>query len=225
MKIRKHIAAVATVGLALTLAACGGASDDPTTPAAGGETATTAAPEETGSAEETEAAGGDFDPSGMTVGVAMPTQTSERWIADGDAVKAGFEDAGFDVNLVFAADDIPTQQQQIDQLITQGADLLIVAAIDGVALGGQLQAAADAGIPVVSYDRLIRETENITYYVTFDNEEVGVQQATSLLVGLGLLNQDGSDGDAAGPFNIELFAGSLDDNNAHFFWKGAIDTL
>lgn len=214
MKIRKHIAAVASVGLALTLAACGGNGGEAGSPDGNGA-------ETSG----TDGGGSEVDPTGMTVGISMPTQTSERWIADGNAVQTGFEAEGFNVNLMFAADDIPTQQQQIDQLVTQGADLLIVAAVDGVALGGQLQAAADAGIPVVSYDRLIRETENITYYVTFDNEEVGVQQATSLLVGLGLLNQDGSEGDAEGPFNIELFAGSLDDNNAHFFWKGAIDTL
>jgi putative multiple sugar transport system substrate-binding protein len=110
-------------------------------------------------------------------------------------------------------------------MITQGADALIVAAIDGTALSGQLQAAADAGIPVISYDRLIRDTENDDFDVTVDNYNGGVQQATALLVGLGVLNQDGTPGQAKGPFNVELFAGSLDDNNASFFWQGAIDTL
>ena len=155
----------------------------------------------------------------------MPTQTSERWIADGDAVEKGLKEAGYKVDLQFAGDDIPTQQQQIDQMITKGADLLIIASIDGTALSNQLQAAADANIPVIAYDRLIRDSENVDFYVTFDNYKVGVQQATSLLVGLGVLNADGSKGDAAGPFNIELFAGSLDDNNAHFFYQGAMDTL
>ncbi|KQR16847.1 multiple monosaccharide ABC transporter substrate-binding protein [Cellulomonas sp. Leaf334] len=169
--------------------------------------------------------GESVDPADLTVGVAMPTQTSERWIADGDAVKAGLEEAGYKVDLQFAGDDIPTQQQQIDQMITKGADLLILASIDGTALATQLQAAADANIPVIAYDRLIRDSENVDFYVTFDNYKVGVQQATSLLVGLGLLNADGSAGDATGPFNIELFAGSLDDNNAHFFFQGAMDTL
>ncbi|GIG30310.1 multiple monosaccharide ABC transporter substrate-binding protein [Cellulomonas marina] len=171
--------------------------------------------------------GGGGGAEGGLVGVAMPTETSERWINDGDAVKSQLEEAGYEVDLQYAADDIPTQQQQIDQMITKGAELLIVASIDGTALSSQLQAAADAGIPVIAYDRLINGTENVDFYVTFDNENVGVQQATSLLVGLGLLNPDGSDNpDApAGPFNVELFAGSLDDNNAHFFWKGAMDTL
>jgi putative multiple sugar transport system substrate-binding protein len=207
MRTNKFAAVAAGVTLAFGLAACGG----------GGAGA--------GNAEGGGAGEGGGGEEGGIVGVAMPTQTSERWIADGDAVKKGLEEAGYEVDLQFAGDDIPTQSQQIDQMITKGANALIVAAIDGTALSGQLQAAADAGIPVISYDRLIRDTENVDFYVTFDNEEVGVQQATSLLVGLGLLNKDGSEGDATGPFNVELFAGSLDDNNAHFFWKGAMDTL
>ena len=178
-----------------------------------------------GAGSTDDSSGAAADPADLTVGVAMPTQTSERWIADGDAVEKGLKDAGYKVDLQFAGDDIPTQQQQIDQMITKGADLLIIASIDGTALATQLQAAADANIPVIAYDRLIRDSENVDFYVTFDNYKVGVQQATSLLVGLGLLKADGSKGDAAGPFNIELFAGSLDDNNAHFFFQGAMDTL
>jgi putative multiple sugar transport system substrate-binding protein len=164
-------------------------------------------------------------PEDLSIGVAMPTETSERWIADGNNVKEQLEGAGYTVDLQYAGDDIPTQSQQVDQMITQGADALIVAAIDGTALSSQLQAAADAGIPVISYDRLIRDTENVDFYVSFDNYKVGVAQGTALLVGLGLLNEDGSPGTATGPFNIELFAGSLDDNNAAFFFNGAVDTL
>jgi putative multiple sugar transport system substrate-binding protein len=203
--MRKRTLRTMAVGLvlALGLAACGG--------------------DDTGS--EGVGAGTEVEGEGGLIGVAMPTETSERWIADGNAVKEGLEALGYDVSLQYAADDIPTQSQQIDQMITQGVDLLIIAAIDGTALAGQLQAAADNGIPVISYDRLIRDSEHVDFYVTFDNYQVGVQQATSLLVGLGLLNEDGSPGSEEGPFNIELFAGSLDDNNAHFFWQGAIDTL
>ncbi len=87
----------------------------------------------------------------------MPTQTSSRWIADGDAVKKGLEEAGYEVDLQFANDDIPTQQQQVDQMITKGAKALIIAAIDGTTLSGQLDAAKAAGIPVIAYDRLIRD--------------------------------------------------------------------
>ena len=161
----------------------------------------------------------------LLVGVSMPTQTSERWIADGDSVKQQLEQAGYQVDLQFAGDDIPTQSQQVDQMITQGADLLIVAAIDGTALSSQLQAAAGANIPVIAYDRLIRGSENVDFYVTFDNFQVGVEQGNALLTGLGLRNRDGSRGTAPGPFNIELFAGSLDDNNAAFFFNGAMSVL
>nr|WP_246406537.1 multiple monosaccharide ABC transporter substrate-binding protein [Modestobacter versicolor] len=167
----------------------------------------------------------DAAPEDLTIGVSMPTQTSERWIADGDAVQSQLEDAGYEVDLQFANDDIPTQGQQIDQMITEGADLLIVAAIDGTALSSQLQAAADEGIKVISYDRLIRDTENVDFYVSFDNFKVGVAQGTALLTGLGVLNADGSEGTATGPFNVELFAGSLDDNNAAFFFDGAMSVL
>ena len=191
------------LALALSLAACGGEG-------AGGGGA---------------GSGGGGSEEELAIGVAMPTQTSERWIADGNAVKEGLEKEGYQVELQYAGDDIPTQAQQIDQMITQGVDALIVAAIDGTALSSQLQAAADADIPVISYDRLIRDTENVDFYVTFDNEEVGRQQATSLLTGLGVLKEDGSEGGEKGPFNVELFAGSLDDNNAHYFWSGAMEVL
>ncbi len=161
------------------------------------------------------------------VGVAMPTQTSERWIADGDAVKSQLEEAGFTVDLQFANDDIPTQTQQIDSMITSGAQLLIIASIDGTALTSQLQAAADAGIKVIAYDRLIRNSENVDFYVSFDNFKVGVAQGTSLLNGLGLVDATGAKAADApsGPLNIELFAGSADDNNATFFFDGAMSVL
>jgi putative multiple sugar transport system substrate-binding protein len=155
----------------------------------------------------------------------MPTQTSERWIADGNNVKEQLEGEGYAVDLQYANDDIPTQSQQIDQMITEGADILVVAAIDGTALSGQLENAAANNIPVIAYDRLIRDSENVDFYVTFDNFQVGVAQGNALLRGLGLQNEDGSPGTATGPFNVELFAGSLDDNNAFFFWDGAMSVL
>ena len=205
MKSRKFFAAAAGALVALSLAACsgGGAGDDDNSAAPTG-----------GAVEE-----------GGLIGVAMPTQTSERWIADGDAVKKGLEDLGYTVDLEYANDDIPTQTQQIDQMITKGAKVLIIAAIDGTALSSQLDSAAAAGIKVLAYDRLIRDNKNVDFYVTFDNFKVGVQQATSLLTGLGVLKADGSKGDAKGPINIELFAGSPDDNNATFFFNGAMSIL
>ncbi|RPF23001.1 multiple monosaccharide ABC transporter substrate-binding protein [Myceligenerans xiligouense] len=200
----RAIAAVATGALTVTLAACGG--------------------EGAGSGS---GAGDDSNEEGGLVGVAMPTETSERWIADGAAVEEGLKEAGYDVDLQFAGDDIPTQQQQLDAMISAGAEALIVAAIDGTTLTGQLEAAAAQDIPVISYDRLIRDSEDVDFYVSFDNFEVGVAQANALLNGLGLVDEEGEPVEDApeGPFNVELFAGSLDDNNAHFFWDGAMSVL
>jgi putative multiple sugar transport system substrate-binding protein len=177
----------------------------------------------TASEEGTETGSGD----GGLVGVAMPTKSSERWIADGDAVKEQLEAEGFTVDLQYAEDDIPTQVSQIENMITKGAEALIIASIDGTTLTSVLQDAADAGIPVIAYDRLIRDTDNVSYYASFDNFKVGQQQAWSVLNGLGLTELDGTAiADApAGPFNIELFAGSADDNNATFFFNGAMDVF
>ncbi len=169
----------------------------------------------------------DAAPEDLTVGVAMPTQTYERWLNDGAAVEDGLEEMGYNVELQYADDDIPTQSQQIDQMITSGVDVLIVASIDGSALTSQLDAAEAEGIPVIAYDRLLTNSENVDFYVTFDNYEVGVNQANSLLYGLGVLDESFEPTDDAPDetLNVELFAYSLDDNNAHLFWQGAIDTL
>lgn len=204
--MNKRFALVAVgAALALGLSACGGGGAGSSAP---GESATSAAPADT------------------TVGVAMPTQTSQRWIDDGNNVKAGLEKLGYKVDLQYANDDIPTQASQISTMINNGDKVLIIASIDGTALSSQLADAAAAGIKIISYDRLIRGTENVDFYVSFDNYKVGVQQGTSLLTGLGILNADGSENaSATGPFNVELFAGSLDDNNATFFYNGAMDTL
>jgi len=163
--------------------------------------------------------------TGQIVGVAMPTQQSERWIADGDNVRSQLEEMGYTVDLQYANDDIPTQVSQIENMISSGAEALIIASIDGTTLTDVLAQAGDAGIPVIAYDRLINGSPNVDYYTTFDNFQVGVQQATSLLTGLGLVDESGERTDEAGPLNVELFAGSPDDNNATFFWEGAMSVL
>jgi len=173
---------------------------------------------------EGEGGGGDAAED-ISVGVAMPNETYERWVQDGNAVKDQLEEAGYSVDLQYAADDIPTQQEQIEQMITNGADILIVASIDGTALANQLQGAADEGIPVIAYDRLLNDTEAVDFYVTFDNYQVGVQQATSLLTGLGYLDENGEETDLDETKYIEIFGGAPTDNNSMFFYDGAIDTL
>jgi ABC-type xylose transport system, periplasmic component len=152
------------------------------------------------------------------IGVAMPTKSSQRWIQDGDNMKKQLEAKGYKVDLQYGEDSVDNQVSQIENMISKGAKVLVVASIDGEALTDVLQKAKDAGVKTIAYDRLIKNTENVSYYATFDNFKVGVQQATSIVKGLDLENQ-------AGPFNIELFGGSPDDNNAYFFYDGAMSVL
>ncbi|WP_150241987.1 multiple monosaccharide ABC transporter substrate-binding protein [Nocardiopsis quinghaiensis] len=153
-----------------------------------------------------------------TIGIAMPTQSSERWINDGENMVAEFESRGFGTDLQYAEDVVEDQVAQIENMITRGADVLVIAAIDGEALGDVLGMAASGDIPVIAYDRLIRGSEHVDYYATFDNFQVGVLQGQYIVDALDLGNEDG-------PFNIELFGGSPDDNNAYFFNDGAMSVL
>ncbi|MGW0846070.1 multiple monosaccharide ABC transporter substrate-binding protein [Streptomyces sp. NPDC002787] len=163
---------------------------------------------------ETSAAG----PEGGTIGIAMPTRASERWLTDGKSVVDSLKAKGYETELVYGEDDPATQVSQIEDLIKQGVDALIIAAIDNKSLNGALEQAAAADIPVISYDRLILGTKNVDYYVSFDNEQVGRLQARHIIDKLGLEK-------GKGPFNIELFAGSPDDNNTRFFFDGAMHLL
>ena len=173
--------------------------------------------------------GGDTGTGGDKglIGISMPTKSVTRWIEDGESLRAELEAAGYTVDLQFAEDDIPTQVSQLENMITKGAQALVIAAIDGTTLTGVLDEAAAGGIPTIAYDRLIRDSEHVSYYATFDNFVVGQQQAWGVLNGLGLTELDGAPiaGAPSGPFNVELFAGSLDDNNSYFFYDGAMDVL
>ncbi|KMS69729.1 sugar ABC transporter substrate-binding protein [Streptomyces viridochromogenes] len=164
------------------------------------------------------AGGSGGSSEGGTVGVAMPTRSSERWLTDGRSVVEGLKAMGYKTKLVYGDDDPKAQVSQIEKLIQQGVDALIIAAIDNRSLNDVLQQAADADIPVVSYDRLILGTKNVDYYVSFDNEMVGMIQARYIIDKLGL-------DDGKGPFNIELFAGSPDDNNTKYFFDGSMTHL
>jgi len=153
------------------------------------------------------------------VGIAMPTKSSLRWISDGNELKAALEAKGYTVDLQYAEDDIPNQLAQIEGMVTKGAKALVVASIDGTTLSQVLQQAKDGGAITVAYDRLIRESPNVDYYTTFDNFKVGVLQAESLVAGLKERFGDQK------PWNVELFGGSPDDNNAFFFYDGAMSVL
>jgi putative multiple sugar transport system substrate-binding protein len=153
-----------------------------------------------------------------TVGIAMPTKSSARWIDDGNNIVKVLKERGYGTDLQYAEDDIPNQLSQVENMVTKGAKVLVIAAIDGTTLSDVLKQAKANGITVIAYDRLIRGTQNVDYYTTFDNFQVGVLQAQSIEQGLGLK-------DGKGPFNIELFGGSPDDNNAYFFYDGAMSVL
>ena len=154
-----------------------------------------------------------------TVGISMPTKSSARWISDGNSMVEQFTAAGYATDLQYAEDDIPNQLAQIENMITKGVKVLVIAAIDGTTLSNALDNAAAAGIKVIAYDRLIRDSGSVDYYATFDNFKVGVQQAESLVAGLKERFPDTK------PWNVELFGGSPDDNNAFFFYNGAMSVL
>ncbi|MBK1839723.1 sugar-binding protein [Azospirillum sp. YIM B02556] len=153
-----------------------------------------------------------------TVGIAMPTKSSARWIDDGNNMVKYFQEKGYKTDLQYAEDDIPNQLAQIENMVTKNDKVLVIAAIDGTTLTDVLQKAAERGVKVIAYDRLIRGSANVDYYATFDNFQVGVLQASYIEKALGLK-------DGKGPFNIELFGGSPDDNNAYFFYNGAMSVL
>ena len=162
--------------------------------------------------------GGGNGESGF-VGISMPTQSSARWIADGDNLVDQLENLGFSTTLQYAEDIVENQVAQIENMIAQGVDILVIASVDGGALVSVLEQAAAEDIYVIAYDRLIMNSEHVSYYATFDNFGVGVMQGSFIIDALGI-----DDGET-GPFNIELFAGAPDDNNAHFFFDGAMSVL
>ncbi len=203
MKHKKLLLVLIALLTAMFMSACGSTEETPTEEANTDTTITT----ETETTEEA-----------PLIGISMPTKSSERWISDGESMVKVFTEMGYETNLQFAEDDIPNQLAQIENMVTQGADVLIIAAIDGSTLSDILQKAHDQGVLVIAYDRLITKTEYVDYYVTFDNFQVGVLQASQIETALGL--KDGN-----GPFNIELFGGSPDDTNAFYFYDGGMSVL
>lgn len=155
---------------------------------------------------------------GGKIGVAMPTKDLQRWNQDGENMKKELEEAGYEVDLQYANNDIATQVSQIENMITGGCKLLVIASIDGGSLSTVLQEAKNEEIPVIAYDRLIMDTDAVSYYATFDNHKVGQIQGQYIVDTLKLDKEKG-------PFNLELFTGSSDDNNCRFFFGGAMEVL
>lgn len=206
--MKKILVCVLALAMAFSAFACAAPAAAPAAEAA----APAAAPEAAAEAVEAAPAAGGY------IGISMPTQSSERWIKDGNTMKELLEAKGYTVDLQYAEDDIPTQKSQIENMITKGAQVLIIAAVDGSTLSATLDQAGKDGVKIISYDRLLVDTEAVSYYATFDNRGVGRLQAQSLVDGLKALKGEG-------PYNVELFAGSPDDTNSFYFYSGAMDVL
>ncbi len=188
--MNKMMMAAAAVLLTLTFASCGGSA--------------------------TAAAGMGTDP---LIGLSMPTHSDESWIRHANFTMQYLKEMGYTkFDDQWAEDVVESQVSQIENMITKGAKILIVAAVNGEALGEVLKKARDAGIKVIAYDRLLMKTENVDFYVTFDNYKVGVAEGDYIVKTLALA-------DGKGPFNLEFFGGSLDDSNSKYFYQGAYDTL
>lgn len=200
----KGIAALTAVG-ALALAGCSGTDR-------GGDD-----PEPTGTAGATDDAGVCIEP-GSTIGVALPQKTSENWVLAEELFNDGLREAGFEPIVQFGNSGVTEQQNQIDAMVEQNAQVIVVGAIDGSQLGTQLEAAKATGAPVIAYDRLVLNTEAVDAYIAFDNFQVGVLQGEALLQGLAERKGDG-------PYNIELIAGSADDANSIPFFEGGMSVL
>lgn len=202
--MKKLTAFALVLVLIIALCACGQSK----TPAATAAPAGTAAPAPAVPAGE------------IKVGIAMPSKTLERWNRDGALIKGLFDDAGYVTTLTYSDDNSDQQNNDIQNMIADGVDILIIAAIDGSTLSQTLADATSQGIPVIAYDRLIMDTDSVSYYVSFDNYTVGVLQGQFVVDKLGLDVKDTSK-----KYNIEFTGGDPADNNAGFFFNGAFDTL
>ena len=206
--MKKFLSIMLALAMVLALVACG-AQTTPATEAA--PAATEAAPAETAAPAEQVGAG-------KVVGIAMPTQSSERWINDGANMKKQLEAKGYEVILQYAEDDVQMQVSQIENMVAQQVDCLVIASIDSVALTGVEAQAKEAGIPIIAYDRLLMQTDAVSYYASFDNEGVGRAIAEYVEAKLDLAN-------ATETYTIELFMGSPDDNNAVLLYNGIMKVI
>ena len=228
MKKKLLSAILSMTMVAALLAGCGSTAADTAEPAAAEEEAAPA--EEEAPAAEEEAAPADdaaedtaaeetAAPSeGLKVGVSMPTKDLQRWNQDGANMEKELTEAGYEVDLQYASNDVQTQLSQVENMISSGCNVLVIAAIEGSSLGEALDMAKESAIPVIAYDRLLMDSDAVSYYATFDNYMVGTVQGTYVKDTLDLDN-------AEGPFNIEFTAGDPGDNNAGYFFNGAMDVL
>ena len=211
---KKVLSAILSIAMVATLLVGCGAKEEAAAPAATTEAPAAEAEAEAPAAEEAAPAA---EANGKKVGVAMPTQSSERWINDGNNMKKQLEALGYEVDLQYAEDDVQAQVSQIENMIASGVNCLVIASIDSTALVNVEKQAQQAGIPVIAYDRLLMDTDAVSYYATFDNKGVGTAIGKYIVDNAGL--------DPANPQTIELFMGSPDDNNAHMLYAGLMEQI
>ncbi|WP_294445214.1 sugar-binding protein [Ruminococcus flavefaciens] len=217
--MKKFLAVLSTLVMVGTLASCGATSSSSDNGTGANTNSNTESKTDAKPADDSSSKTDDSSSSGgKTVGIAMPTKSLERWNRDGEYLKAQFEEAGYKVELKYSDNDTNQQNNDIQGMIADKVDLLLIAAIDGNTLSQTLADAKDAGISVIAYDRLIMNTDAVSYYVSFDNYTVGKLQGEYVIDALDLKNSDG-------PFNIEFTAGDPADNNAGYFFNGAYDAL
>lgn len=213
---KKLLSLLLSVAMVSALLAGCGAKTETAAPAADA-----AAPAAEEAAPEAEEAAPEAEANGKTVGVAMPTQSSERWINDGADMKEQLEALGYAVDLQYAEDDVQAQVSQIENLIAKNVSCLVIAAVDSSALVNVEAQAKEAGIPIIAYDRLLMDTDAVSYYATFDNKGVGTAIATYVEENMKLATAE-ADGKS---YTVELFMGSPDDNNAVFLYNGVMEVL
>ena len=221
MKKKLLSALLCTAMTASLLAGCGSSAAPAASsaaPAAASTAAASTAAASTAAASTVASTVAATTTAGGKVGVAMPTKDLQRWNQDGANMKEQLEAAGYTVDLQYANNEVNTQVSQIENMISSGDQILVIASIDGSSLGTVLDEAKSANIPVIAYDRLIMNSDAVSYYATFDNYMVGTKQGQYIVDKLDLKNQKG-------PFNLEIFTGDPADNNATFFYNGAMDVL
>lgn len=205
-KMKRLLSAVLALSVVCMLTACGNGSSN------------TNATASSASQASSEGSSAGKAGSGQLIGVSMPTQSLQRWNQDGTNIQKQLQDKGYKVELQYANNDVNTQVQQIENMITKGCKILVVAAIDGSSLTDVLGTAKENNCKVIAYDRLIMKTPNVDYYVSFDNFKVGVMQGQYIEKQLNLTSEKG-------PFNVEIFGGDSGDNNARYFYNGAMSVL
>lgn len=212
MKMKRILGLALAAALSLSLVACGGG---------GGGGTSQPANNPGGGTSQAAPSGGDQSGAGKTIGIAMPTQSSERWINDGGNMKKQLEALGYNVQLQYAEDDVQMQVSQIENMVSQQVDCLVIAAVDEGALINVEAQAKEAGIPIIAYDRLLKNTDAVKYYASFDNEGVGTAIGEYVEKAKDLANAKAN----GKTYTIEFFMGSPDDNNAVLLHRGVMGVL